>query len=111
MHYHNHSSTVCLYIFKQFLEIGAFGDLLTSCASFIIFVKNRFGKSANFCCINDGSLLCVNTVIVLLHLARTSYVSSNNDVCRIQRIITSSLKSEPTSKITKTKNERKICRL
>src|SRR2546421_5043517 len=73
-----------LHVIQQSFKRWSLGNLLASGTSLIIFIKDWHRQPPQRTPILDGPLLCVNTVVVFLHLAGTPYIASDNHTRRLR---------------------------
>src|SRR5260221_3363388 len=76
---HDHFPWIGLYIIEEPLKLGALGDLLPACASFIVLKKGRLREITQLRRFSDGPLLGIDAVVIFLHLARDAHIANHNN--------------------------------
>src|ERR1019366_6117284 len=77
--------TSSLNIIEQLLKGWAFRNLLPTSTSLVIFIKVWCRKATHLCAIGNRSLLSIDTIVILLHHAGTTYIASDNSRRGIKR--------------------------
>jgi hypothetical protein len=76
---HDHFPWIGLDIIEELLKLGAFGDLLPSCASLVVLKKDWLWQATKLTGFSDSPLLCVYAIVILLHLTGTPDIACHKN--------------------------------